>query len=80
MDSWSTIDIFRALNLAILALVFIGYPALSIVALFALRKRRLAGVATAIWALIILFIPILGALSLWIVNPQKNSNTEEIKG
>jgi uncharacterized protein (DUF983 family) len=78
LEHWSTINTIQALNLSLFLLIFIGYPALIISALFSLRKRKLTGIVSAIWVLIILFVPFLGALSLWIVNPQKDFDKNEI--
>ncbi len=50
-----------------------------IIALFSLRKRKLSGLASALWTLIILLIPFFGMLSYFIVNPQdRSTNTENI--
>ncbi len=43
---------------------------LSLLALFGLRRRGLAGTTLAIWVLIIVAVPILGALAFWIVRPK----------
>ncbi len=51
-------------------LLIIGlWPILSLVALFALRGRPLTGVAQAIWAFMIIAIPVLGPLAFFIVMP-----------
>ena len=69
-------SIYRMLNLLFIFIVFIGHPALSIYALFSLRKRALNNIASAVWTLIILLIPILGVISLWLVNPKgRNVNS-----
>lgn len=43
---------------------------LSLLALFALRGRGLAGTTLAIWVLIIVAVPFLGVLAFWIVRPR----------
>ena len=43
---------------------------LSILALFQLRNREVPEVARAVWVLILL-VPILGALAFWITQPGK---------
>jgi hypothetical protein len=53
-------------NLALL----LGWPLLSLLALFSLRGRGLAGATLALWVLIIVAVPFLGALALWIVRPS----------
>jgi Phospholipase_D-nuclease N-terminal len=57
---------FLFFNCAILA----GWPLLSLVALGSLRGRGLAGAAQAIWVLIIVAVPFLGALAYLIVRPS----------
>ena len=56
-------------------LVIGGYPILSLVALFALRLNRLTGTNQAIWALLIIAIPFLGALAFFIVKPTENARS-----
>ena len=51
-------------------LILIAWPVLSIIGLVSLRKRRLPPTATAIWALVIIVIPLLGAIGYWIVQPK----------
>jgi Phospholipase_D-nuclease N-terminal len=46
-----------------------GWIVLTILALFQLRNRELPETARAIWILILL-VPILGALAFWIVRPR----------
>lgn len=50
-------------------LVLLLWPVLSIAALFVLRNRPISGVAQAIWALMIIGVPILGPLAFFIVMP-----------
>jgi hypothetical protein len=42
---------------------------LSLLALFTLRGRGLAGTTLALWVLITVALPFLGALPVWIVRP-----------
>jgi hypothetical protein len=53
-------------NLAIL----LGWPLLSLLALFSLRGRGLTGTTLALWVLISVGMPFLGALAVWIVQPK----------
>ena len=53
-------------------LIIGGYPILSLIALFALRRNRLTGTNQVLWALLIVAIPILGALAFFIVKPTEN--------
>jgi len=59
--------------LIIQMLVFGMYPLLCLVALFALRRRRITGMAQVLWALLIVAIPVLGALAFFIVKPSENT-------
>jgi hypothetical protein len=49
----------------------IAWFILAVVALFMLRRRELPDTALAVWAAIIVIIPILGALAFWIVSPGR---------
>ena len=55
-----------AVNLGILLL----WPGLALLAVFALRGQGLAGTALALWVLIIVAVPFLGALAFLIVRPS----------
>ena len=56
-------------------LILIISPILSIIVLFSLRKRDLGQTAKALWVLIS-FVPIIGPIAFWIVNPQAEIATE----
>ncbi len=58
--------------LIIQLLIFGSWSILSIIALFALRRAQVTGINQAIWALLIIVIPILGALAFFIVRPSEN--------
>ena len=45
------------------------WPVVSVVSLFSLRNRSLKDTALALWAGLIVIIPLLGAAAYWIVNP-----------
>jgi len=62
--------IAQLVNLFLL-LIIILWPILSIIALFGLRQRNLAETSRALWAITIVFAPILGAVAFWIVQPQE---------
>ena len=59
--------------LIIQMLVFGIYPLLSLIALFALRRNHITGVTQVLWALLIVAIPVLGALAFFIVKPTEKS-------
>ena len=50
-----------------------GWLLSSIIALLALRRSHLTGTNQAIWALLIVAIPIFGALAFFLVRPSENS-------
>lgn len=58
--------------LIIQTLLFGAHPALSLIALFALRHSRVRGIAQVLWALLIVAIPVLGALAFFIVRPSES--------
>jgi hypothetical protein len=49
----------------------IAWFILAVVALFMLRRRELPDTALAVWAAVIVVIPIGGALAFWIVSPGR---------
>jgi hypothetical protein len=51
------------------------YPLLSLVALFALRRSHVTGITQVLWALLIVAIPVLGALAFFIVKPTENNQS-----
>ena len=53
-------------------LVILLWPVLSIVALFVLRGRPLTATAQAVWAFMIITIPVLGSLAFFIVMPSEH--------
>lgn len=57
-------------NLLILA----AWPVFSLGTLFYMRSSRLKGITQAIWVLIVLAIPLLGALASWIIRPAGNDS------
>ena len=57
----------------IVQMLFCGvYPILSLVALFSLRHTGITGTTQVLWALVIVAIPVLGALAFFIVKPTQN--------
>jgi len=63
-----TLILLQLFNIVLL----IGWPILSIFAIFDLRRRGIAGTTQALWVLIILFVPFLGALAFWLVQPKQS--------
>jgi hypothetical protein len=60
---------FLALSLLNILIIW-AWLALAAFALLALRKRGLSRSATVIWALVILLLPVVGAVSFFIVKPE----------
>lgn len=58
--------VFQVLN-CLLLLTWLG---LTIAALLGLRKKALGEVARVLWTMLIVIVPVLGAVAFWIVNPQ----------
>lgn len=63
--------IIRSVNFIILLGVYIS---IIISAFISLRKRRLFNRHKTFWVFAILVFPFLGAIALWIVNPQNEVN------
>ena len=53
--------------------IFGLYLILSLNALFALRRSLITGVSQVLWALLIVVVPVLGALAFFIVKPAENN-------
>jgi hypothetical protein len=51
------------------------WPILSLIALFVLRGRPLTGIAQAIWAFLIIAIPVFGPLAFFIVMPSDHKTS-----
>ena len=52
-------------------LILVGWLVLAIVALTRLRRCRLDDTARVLWVIVILLIPLLGAVAFFIVRPGK---------
>jgi len=48
-----------------------SWPLFSLIALFALRRSPLTGTNQVLWALLVVAIPILGALAFFVVRPNE---------
>jgi threonine/homoserine/homoserine lactone efflux protein len=53
-------------------IVLLGWPVVSLITLIAMRRRGLSSLPQALWVLIILAIPFLGAIAYWIIKPAEN--------
>ena len=61
--------------LIINVLIVGSWPFFSIIALLALRRSHITGTNQALWALLVVAIPILGALAFFLVKPSENNQT-----
>lgn len=68
--------IFQLLN----CLFLLAWLGLSVAALLGLRKKSMGETARVLWTLVILAIPIMGAVSFWIVNPQEDAGSDNSVG
>jgi len=57
------------LNYLVIQLLIGSWFLLGLIALFALRRSRLTGKNQFLWALMIVAVPVLGALAFFIVKP-----------
>lgn len=63
----------------IIQLIVIGiWPILVLWTLFNLRRARLAEMSKAVWAILIIVVPILGALAFLIVKPGKENQNSNL--
>lgn len=51
-------------------LLMSGWVIFSLLTILALRRQQLPATPQAVWAAIIIFAPLLGALAFWIVKPD----------
>jgi len=61
--------------LVINLLILGSWPFFSIIALLGLRQRGLTGTTQVLWALLVVAVPVLGALAFFIVRPSENDQT-----
>jgi hypothetical protein len=55
------------------------WPLLSLTALYVLRRKHLIGINQALWALLIVAIPVLGALTFFIVKPGDSDHSSNAR-
>lgn len=58
--------IVQIINLALI----LAWLVLVLIALFSLKRRNLSPTAKGIWALVIMIVPLMGAISFFIVQPR----------
>ena len=58
-------------SILIINLLLVGsWPLFSIIALFGLRRSHLKGTNQVLWTLLVVAVPVLGALAFFIVKPN----------
>lgn len=58
-------------------LILVGWIVLAIVALIRLRHRQLDQIVRVLWVIVVLLVPVMGALAFFIVEPGKSQSGEE---
>ena len=58
-----------ASELLVEALIMILFFGLPIISLIALEKRKLSSLPLAIWAVLIVVVPLMGSIAYWIIRP-----------
>ena len=54
-------------------LLLVSWPVLSIISLVKIRNRNLSSTPNVIWALMVIGVPILGAIAFFIINPTEST-------
>lgn len=63
-------------GILIINLLIVGsWPLFSIIALFGLRRSHLTGTSQALWAILVVAVPVFGALAFFIVRPGENNRS-----
>ncbi len=62
--------------LLIQLLTFAAWPVVSIIGLLGLRRRQLTATAQAIWAVLIVAVPVMGTAAFWLVNPGEKAGRQ----
>jgi hypothetical protein len=50
-----------------IVILFLGLP---IISLIDLARRKLTGIPLAIWAVLIVVVPLMGSIAYWIIRPN----------
>jgi len=69
MENFTISFLFGIFNI----ILILSWIILSIISLFTIKNRHLSSTATAIWVLIVICVPILGAVALFIINPSEST-------
>jgi hypothetical protein len=60
-------------------LILIGWPLLALLALFRLRQRNISDVARALWAILVVIVPLLGAIAFFVIQPGEDRQHRNIR-
>lgn len=73
--NWTAL-LFQIINLMILGII-IAWPIASIIALASLRHRVLEENTRLLWAVLIVLVPLMGAIAYWIVQPGEEVHRDD---
>jgi len=68
MDNFGISFLFSIFNI----LLLVSWVVLSLISLFKIKNQNLSSTAKAIWVLIVICLPIIGAVALFIINPSES--------
>jgi flagellar biosynthesis protein FliQ len=68
MQNFAISVVLQIINIVLL----VSWIVLSVISLFKIKNKTLSSTAKAIWVLIVICVPILGAIALFIVNPSES--------
>ena len=70
MNNFGFSFLFTIFNILLLG----SWIVLSLISLFKLKNANMSSTAKAIWVLIVICIPIIGAVALFIINPSDSTD------
>jgi len=68
MQNFGISVVLQIINIVLL----VSWIVLSVISLFKIKNKTLSSTTKAIWVLIVICVPILGAIALFIVNPSES--------
>jgi len=73
MQNFAISVVLQIINIVLL----VSWIVLSVISLVKIKNRTLSSTAKAIWVLIVICVPILGAIALFIVNPSDSTEQDQ---
>ncbi len=70
------IGIYEIILVSLNLILLLAWPVASIIALIGLRQRQLEEIPRAIWAVLIVIVPLLGAIAFLIVQPGESEPSD----